>query len=293
MGQLQVRELNPAFGAEIIGFDPKAPLDDVTRDVLQKAFDERGLLVFRDIDLTHAEQVKLSTMLIRKENAGTTGETPLEDNFYISNKRPESAAPFGRLQFHSDTMWSETPFEVLSLYGLEVEQPTAPTTFASGAYAWKTLPGDLRKRLEDLKVLHTAGIVRRGDLTDVLLTEVENPPTAITPLARPHQRTGETILYACEQMTKEVVGVSSAESERILGEVFAHLYDPKMCWDHEWRQRDLVVWDNVALQHSRKNVSVQGPARTLRKVASPVPKLLPNQRPVFAAANTMGAGQMS
>jgi alpha-ketoglutarate-dependent taurine dioxygenase len=284
MTQLEVRDLTPAFGAEISGFDPKAPLDDDTRALLQKLFDTRGLLLFRNIDLPHAEQIKLSKMLIRKENTEGTGEALPEDKFYVSNRRPDSAAPFGRLQFHSDTMWAEDPFEVLSLYGVEVEQPTSPTTFVSATYAWKTLPEDLRKQVEGLKVLHTAGAVRRRDLSEVLVTDVINPPTATTQIGHRHPRTGETILYACEQMTKEIIGLSKEESEELLGKLFDHLYDPANQWDLEWREGDFAIWDNIAVQHSRKNVSIEGPARTLRKAAYPMPNLRPDQRPVYSAA---------
>jgi len=286
MAHLKVRDLTPAFGAEVSGFEPKAPLDEDTRHLLQGLFDSRGVLLFRGIDLTHAEQFKLSTMLIRKEGVGGTDQTPPEDRFYISNRRPGSAAPFGRLQFHSDTMWADHPFEVLSLYGVEVDQPSAPTMFVSGTRAWKTLPDKLRARVEGLCVLHTAGEVRRGDLTDVLVSTVKRPPTTTTQIGHRHPRTGETILYACEQMTQEVVGLPPEESERLLEELFAHLYDPAYGWNHEWRERDLVVWDNLALQHARQNVAVEGPARTLRKVASPVPKLNFDEIPSYSVPMT-------
>ena len=47
---------------------------------------------------------------------------PIEnDNYVVSNKEPGGYAPYGRLQFHSDMMWAPEPFQVLSLYGLEVE----------------------------------------------------------------------------------------------------------------------------------------------------------------------------
>jgi alpha-ketoglutarate-dependent taurine dioxygenase len=282
MAKLDVRDLTPAFGAEIVGFDPKAPLDDETRRFLQHLFDTRGLLLFRNIDLSAEQQLRLSKMLIRKEGA-EAGEPP-PDKFYVSNRMPDSAAPFGRLQFHADTMWAEQGFEVLSLYGIEIEPPAAPTSFVSGTYAWKTLPDGLRKRIEGLKVLHVAGGIRRGDVTDVLIAAVEHPPSAITMLGHRHPRTGETILYACEQMTKEIVGMAPEESERLLEEVFAHLYDPKSCWSHEWREGDFVVWDNLALQHARQNVLSEGPTRTLRKAASPMPKLRPDQIPIYSAA---------
>jgi alpha-ketoglutarate-dependent taurine dioxygenase len=181
-------------------------------------------------------------------------------------------------------MWADKPFEVLSLYGAQVEQPSAPTTFISGVNGYRTLPDDLRKRIENLEVLHTAGVVRRGDLSEVLVTEVSNPPTTVTKLCMRHPRTGETVLYACEQMTKEIVGLPHAESEAILDEVFAHLYDESRQFDHDWRENDYVVWDNIAMQHSRKNVEIEGPARHLRKAASPMPKLRPDQIPTYKEA---------
>jgi alpha-ketoglutarate-dependent taurine dioxygenase len=284
MAKFEVRDIRPEFGSDIIGFDPNAPLDDETRTQLQHLFDTRGILRFRDIDLTHAKQVELGRMLIRKEGLADEGDPIPEDTFYVSNRKLDSAAPFGRLQFHADTMWADKPFEVLSLYGAQVEQPSAPTTFISGVNGYRTLPDDLRKRIENLEVLHTAGVVRRGDLSEVLVTEVSNPPTTVTKLCMRHPRTGETVLYACEQMTKEIVGLPHAESEAILEEVFAHLYDESRQFDHDWREGDYVVWDNIAMQHSRKNVEIEGPARHLRKAASPMPKLRPDQIPTYKEA---------
>jgi alpha-ketoglutarate-dependent taurine dioxygenase len=180
-------------------------------------------------------------------------------------------------------MWADQPFEVLSLYGVDVDEPTTPTTFVSGTSAWKTLPDELRERVEGLDALHTAGAVRRGNLTDVLVSTVERPPTTVAPIGRRHPRTGDTILYVCEQMTQEVVGLAPEESEQLLEDLFSHLYDPPGRWSHNWRERDFVVWDNLAIQHARPNVMTEGPARTLRKVASPVPKLRPDQIPSFSA----------
>jgi alpha-ketoglutarate-dependent taurine dioxygenase len=286
MTDVIAKDLTPAFGAEVSGFDPRRPMDDDTRRTLQQLFDDRGLLVFRDLELSHAEQLQLSKLLIRKE-ALEEGEAGLEieDNFYISNKKPGSAVPFGRLQFHSDTMWAAQPFEVLSLYGVDIEQPAVPTTFVSAAHGWAALPDDLRERVEGLEVLQTAGEVRRGDLTDVVVTTIERPPSTVTRIEHRHPRTDQTILYICEQMTKEVVGCSPSESERLLEELFAHIYDLATCWDHHWRNGDLVIWDNIAVQHARQNVRTDGPARTLRKVATPIPQLDFDQLPTYSTAD--------
>jgi alpha-ketoglutarate-dependent taurine dioxygenase len=124
----------------------------------------------------------------------------------------------------------------------------------------------------------------RGNVDDVLISEVEQPPSTVMPLCLVHPRTGETILNACEQMTQEIAGLPPDESEEVLGEVFAHLYDPEKLLNHEWHNRDLVVWDNLALQHARPNVAADGPRRTLRKVASFTPALSEQERPVHGTA---------
>ncbi len=180
-------------------------------------------------------------------------------------------------------MWAEHPFEVLSLYAVDVEEPAVPTTFVSAAHAWKTLPEGLRRRVEGREALHTAGDVGRGDRTDVVDMSFERPPSTTMPIGRRHPRTGDPILYICEQMTKEVVGMAPDESEHLLAELFAHLYDPANRLDHHWRNGDLVIWDNQATQHARPNVQNDGPSRTLRKVAFPIPKLDLDQRPTYRA----------
>jgi taurine dioxygenase len=66
-----------------------------------------------------------------------------------------------------------------------------------------------------------------------------------------------------------------------LDELFDHMCAPERRVQHEWRAGDLVVWDNLALQHCRPNVETEGPARTLRKVGFPMPKMRAEQMPTY------------
>ena len=278
---LQSVELSPTLGAEIKGF-AQEQLDDAEICVqLQTLFDSRGVLVFRDLELSHTSQLRMAEVLTQKELGPGT---PTEDRWYISNRRERSAAPFGRLQFHSDMMWAEEPCELVSLYAVEVEPPVSPTTFVSTTYALETLGDELRSRIDARKALHTAGEVRRGNMDDVILTNVETPPTTIKPLKIRHPRTGKPLLYACEQMTLEIVDVPNDESEPLLEELFAVMYRADHRLEHHWRTGDFVVWDNLSVQHGRPNVSADGPTRTLRKVAAPVPALTKSETPTYVKA---------
>jgi alpha-ketoglutarate-dependent taurine dioxygenase len=118
----------------------------------------------------------------------------------------------------------------------------------------------------------------------VLVSTFQRAPSTVTPIAHRHPRTGVTILYICEQMTQQIVGMPPEEGERLLEQLFEHMYAPTNRWDHSWRKSDLVVWDNLAVQHARPNVLTEGPARTLRKFFSPVPQLSPDQLPTFSTA---------
>lgn len=290
MTNLQLRELSTAFGTEITGFRPDVDLLDP--DIcarLQSLFDARGVLVFRDLDIDQTTQANVIRMLIGLGPLGPD-ESPTGrsggDPYYVSNKEPGGGAPYGRLLFHSDMMWSEQTFRVLSLYGVEVEQPASPTLFASGVQAWASLPDDLRARVDGLTALqgHEEGS-RAGDDPDVLVSTFENLPTRITPIAYEHPRTGDTVLYVSQQMTQAIVELPHAESEELLEALFEHLYRADTLYEHDWREQDLVAWDNIAMQHARRNVALEGPVRTLRKVFAPIPvlKVYPSI-PTFTAA---------
>ncbi|SDC81682.1 Taurine catabolism dioxygenase TauD, TfdA family, partial [Sphingomonas sp. YR710] len=56
------------------------------------------------------------------------------------------------------------------------------------------------------------------------------------PIAHCHPRTGETILYVCQQMTSDTVGLPKDESDELLEALFEHLYAPENVVVHDWRR---------------------------------------------------------
>jgi len=289
MTKLEVRNLNPRFGVEVSGIEPQIPLADDVLAQLRKLFDEKGLVVIRDIDADLRFQTYLSHALIGEDplaNGAEILENPMAKRTrVVSNREPDGGAPFGRLLFHSDFMWSEDIYRALSLYGVEVEEPTSPTSFASAVVAWETLPEDLRKRVAGLTATtkQDATYQKRGT-GDVLTSTFAIEESISLPVGHRHPRTGKTLLYVAQQMTHGIDGLDNDESEALLEELFQHLYRPENVVEHHWRERDLVIWDNIALQHARPNIRIEGPARTLRKILAPTPKPAWNNLPEFSTA---------
>jgi taurine dioxygenase len=284
MAKLTIRALHPALGAEVEDFEPRRPLDDETVGGLREALDDRGVLVFRNLDINEDMQRYLVFTLIGEEAPAPTG-TDKKKPRIVSNKLDDGAAPYGRLLFHCDTMWARHLEPILSLYGLRVEGPTAPTTFVSMGDAWDRLPDHFRSRLEGLEGRHGFDhkYPNRGGDQDVIDTYYEGSRSMVRPVFFPHPRTGRTILYVSQQATIEIVGLPEAENEALLSELFGYLYAPEAVLSHEWREGDLVIWDNIGVQHGRGNVSLDDPERSLRKVGGPL-NLDPDEMvmPVFS-----------
>jgi taurine dioxygenase len=270
MTSLQVRNILEGFGSEITGLDPRRELDDQTRRTLRQLFDDRGVLVFPKTEMDYVFQDTLCRLLIGDNAPGTANE---RHPFYVSNKEEGGYAPYGRLMFHADMMWHPEPFQVLSLYATSVAPGSATTSLTSGVHAWKTLPDDLRARIEKLQAVHITGQVYSRGGGDLARPERTFEESSVKPVLYHHPRTGQPILYVSQQMTREIVGLSADESENLLQTLFTHLYKPGMVYEHEWHDSDLVIFDNIAMQHARGYVDANGPTRTLRKAIAPIPKM--------------------
>jgi taurine dioxygenase len=191
----------------------------------------------------------------------------------VSNRAEDGAAPYGRLLFHCDNMFARAPQAAISLYGAKVEQPNAPTLFISMGAAWDSLPADLRARVEGREARHGFEENRypnRGGDEDVIDAWFENSLSTVRPIPYFHPRTGRALLYAAQQSTIGILGLSPEDNEKLLDEVFAHMYQPENVLEHHWLEHDLVIWDNIAVQHSRGTVALDGPERTLRKITGPL-----------------------
>jgi taurine dioxygenase len=290
MTTLQRHEITPGFGVAIDGWSPDAELEPTTAEQLRRAFDQYGVLVFRAVEVTVEAQQCLCGMLVGAEAPTDRAVAAANSHLYstrISNKDEDGNAPYGRLLFHADGMWSEDPQELLSLYGERVDPPSVPTVFVSATRAWERLPDGLRARIEGRTAVHTTGQRDRGgyDPEELLQAERRAERSRSISIDQTHPRTGRSILYVSQMMTAAVDGLSPEAGEELLEELFTVLYDPDHAFEHEWREHDLVVWDNLAVQHARGRLTQEGPERSLRKVSAPPPSAALNvskEKPSFA-----------
>jgi taurine dioxygenase len=177
--------------------------------------------------------------------------------------------PEGVLWFHSDLAFTSEPCLGLSLYALDVPAQ-CPTVYANGARAAAILPGDLRDAVRARSALHLYDLAgQRGDVRyreATLGPEGPVAPRHAHPVLLRHPRTGDEVLYVSKMQTDRILDVDAAASEELIARLFAVLYDESNTYRHDWSVGDIVVWDNIALQHARPVPPPRAP-RTLHRLA--------------------------
>lgn len=160
------------------------------------------------------------------------------------------------LPWHNDQSHRPQLKVISVLEALEVEESATPTEFRDMYVAYELLPIELRARLA----------TKQG----VFFNPRQPPPSEQPRLAdamhlvfTPHPHSGRVALYV-NGYTQRIAGLDLDDSDRLLAELRDHAEQHAPRYVHQWRNGDLVMWDNVGLQHRRPHVAV-GERRTLRQ----------------------------
>lgn len=254
MALIERRHALQPFGVEISIDQQEAFTQDGQR-ALRALFDEEALLVIRGLQLTMAEQRELCL---------TFGHIPDSqfENFYVSNRRADGFLGSKELQWHNDVPYLPSPYRVAALHAVEVDPDATSTRFVSGIRAYAALPEPVQARLKGMNALQVRQRVseRANRLEDLLPGDI----CTVHAVVGAHEGSGRPYLFVNENMTAAVIGLTRDESDALLIELYGHLYAEAEVYEHRWQPGDLVVWDNLAIQHARGLVG-EG-ARTLQRV---------------------------
>ncbi len=251
--EIIARPLSP-FGLEVT-LPVGCSLSDTAKAELRDLYVREGLLVLRDQHLSIDEQRELCTVF------GPVVDHPYEI-FYVSNAREDGVLGTRELLFHSDVPFLPVPYQGVSLLAVEVGEDAAATRFASGLRAYDRLPDALRERIDGRNALQVRERVRtrRTKLADLEPSDMCTVHAAV----RHQAGSGRPYLFVNEDMTACIIGLAEEESEGLLESLFAELYAEAEIYEHRWQRGDLVIWDNLAVQHARKDAT--GSERTLQRV---------------------------
>lgn len=253
MTALQTSRLEP-FGHEV-ALASIRDIDAGAAEALRALYQRDGLLLVRGLELSQADQIELCRHL------GPVNESQFE-NFLVSNVAKEGHLGTRELLWHHDVPYLPAPYLGASLHALKVDPGAVGTRFASGFRAYERLPPALKERIDGMKALHVRERVfdRRNRLTDLQ----EGDVCTVHDIVRRQPETGRPYLFVSENLSPCIIGLSEADSQALLEELFGYIYAADNVFEHRWVKGDIVIWDNLTLQHAR-GLAGTG-TRTLQRV---------------------------
>jgi alpha-ketoglutarate-dependent taurine dioxygenase len=160
---------------------------------------------------------------------------------------------------------------------VQVEGDPARTIFVDMTKAAQGMPTELLERLRSLELVKCANFYHntavdfgpRYRITHRDPGKDYGNTVSVRPAVIRHPHTGEELVNLCQIFTSHVKGWSYDDSDELFAEAEHWQYLPEYTIRHLWRTGDLVIWDNITLQHAREPLPENATRHLQRVVINP------------------------
>jgi alpha-ketoglutarate-dependent taurine dioxygenase len=262
--RLSAETINPHIGSRILNSKAEL-LEGRLSGEIRNLLEQRGVLVFPQINFTDEEQIAFTKTLgtyTTEQADGTASKITV--NIKLN---PDGAEYLkGSLYWHIDGTMNEVPI-LASLLSCRKPAPkgTGNTGFCSTYAAWDALPEARKAELDGLRAVH-------GVWPTVLYYEPEPNVAKLKgmmgvgenelPLVWTHQSGRKSLVLGCT--TQRVVGKTPMEGALLIHELREWATQPQFCYSHEWSTGDLVIWDNTGTMHRAEWYDPEGDRMMVR-----------------------------
>lgn len=244
---IETKLLSPCLGAEIRGVELSKPLaPDVLKEI-ETALIEYKVIFFRDQDIEAADHARFARNFGELEIHPflPVGETPEIIRF----SKDETTVGAENV-WHSDVTWREEPSLGSILRAHEVPEVGGDTIWCDTEAVYEGLDEELQAEIEGRFAIHdfvhTFGLA----LSEEERAEKRKQfPPARHPIVRTHPVTGRKCLYVNSVFTSHVEGMEPADSDALLGRLFAAVQIPEYQVRFKWEANSIAFWDNRSTQH--------------------------------------------
>jgi len=235
-----ITPLTGSIGAAISGLR----LAEVTSDqfaAIREAFLANCMLVFRDQFLSVDEHVAFAA---RWGEFEVNAMSPYLDNYPmvlgLSNRGKDKAVTEN---WHYDSTFKAEPPAITMLSAREI--PVGGDTMWCNQYlAYEALSPGMKTMLAGVRAEFTGARLAK-------LYGLDKVPSSLHPVVRTHPETGRKALYIGKpgDTVPRFEDMSRADSEPLLRYLYEQSTSPDRIYRHQWRNGDVVMWDNRCTMH--------------------------------------------
>jgi alpha-ketoglutarate-dependent taurine dioxygenase len=247
--RLKVEQIKPAIATRVLA-DKQALLSGAHATELLDLLEQRGVLVFPEVNFTDEEQIVFTNTLgkFTKEVFGA--------DIYKVSLDPSVTATAeylkGAFFWHFDGSMSPAPVRA-SILSAKVLSPTGgDTDFCNTYAAYEALPAEEKKKLEGLRVVHANTSAQlyvdpEPTLETYLAWKAVGVGSKELPLVWTHRSGRKSLVIG--NTAHHVVGMDPLESKELLIRLRDWATQPQFSYSHHWTVGDAVMWDNTGTLH--------------------------------------------
>ena len=250
--RLRYENIKPKIGARILNTKEELLSGELSEEILA-LMEERGVVVFPQIDFEDDEQVRFSNSLggnadeISGQNQDAVFKVSLDEG-----KQHRNVVEYlkGSLYWHIDGTMNTQPIRASMLSAKVLAPEGGDTEFANTATAYADLSDDQKDEIEGMRVVHSlwcSAFYHTPEPTPEQLEdwqskgEVEIPLVVTSTTGKKSLVLGNTAHY--------IRGLDMKDSQRILHGLRAFATSEPYMYAHKWQVGDTVMWDNRTSLH--------------------------------------------
>jgi alpha-ketoglutarate-dependent taurine dioxygenase len=243
---LQTIDLTARIGTEIKA-DRQALLSGGHSQQIRDLLEQRGVLIFRGLNLEDQEQLAFSRTLGDVIPQGEKGIYKI-----TLDEKESDTADFirGTFCWHIDGTIDEVPTRASMLSPVKLSEIGGQTEFANTYAAYDDLPASEKKAIDKLKVVHKQETLQRKifpNPTEAQLERWRSRATRIHPLVWTHRSGRKSLVLGLTATSIE--GMSLEQGRSLIDKLQEWASRPQYVYRHSWRMGDLLIWDNTGVMH--------------------------------------------
>lgn len=253
---MKINRIRGDFGAEVSDVDIAGATDEELA-ALVDLYRQGSVLVVRDQKLTPEQLVRFGEMIGGLENHTREQFTlPGFPTVYILSNKEVDGKRIGvhrdGMGWHTDGSYLRVPLDTTVLYALETPPEGGDTLLADMHSAYMALDPETREKIGDYEVLHSfVFLIGRLDpeaRSVVTQEQRDRAPDVTHPLVLT-RKDGRKSLYLSNGSTKEILGMPEKLGRDLVADLIEHATDKAHVYRHEWREGDVLLWNNRYTMH--------------------------------------------
>jgi len=265
-----------AFGARISGVTRESLSDPKLHDKIRSVFEERGLIVFEDVEQSGEMQLALSRALgpLKEHPVPAVSRVDPDTMPGVIDLRYEPGGDVTLVEIKGKPLANWLPWHFDHCYNNELNRAgilralTVPpegglTGFADGIQLYRSLSAELREEIEGRNVIYTLDLVygkmrfgkpegfrilheAKGQLE--YSEHAKKMPRAIHPAVW-SRKSGEKVLHVSPWMSVGIEGDETAHGEKLLERLCNEILTKVQPYFHHWQGSEMLTWDNWRILH--------------------------------------------